>query len=628
MSAAIMVFFTASACIGATVNMPQTGQTTCWRFYNSYPLYREVPCEGTGQDGDSQAGLAWPSPRFTQNTDTTLTDNLTGLVWAQNGNLMPSRDPGWDDTPTIDDGAVRWTRALDYVAKLNAENYLGHNDWRLPNLNELETLVNSEAADSTVWLNDNGFVNVQIGYWSSTTYVKYAYMAWVMIFNMGKVSQSDKREEHRHVWPVRAGGEGHPASVWKTGQEKCYDDWATEVPCAGRGHDGDTQAGIAWPSPRFTDNGDHTVTDNLTGLMWANKEGPTGPAICRPANTRLWQGALDFVACMNTYHYLAYTDWRLPNRKELRSLMDYSKGPGIILPSGHPFVNVAAGFWDFYWTSTTCPYQESSAWIIYMASGGMSDWSKRGSSVRYVWPVRAGEAADLVSDTGDAPLIACKEQTVTVTDVTQNSGGNTAGPSTTKLFFSTNATYDADDTYLGSREASSLAAGASDSGSTDVNIPPAIGVGTYYIITRADANGAVYEANETNNDNSRSIHIGPDLVVSDLSVNACIKPRFSGVVKVTIENRGGCPAGRSVIKFYASRNGILDSSDIYLGYTKPVPPLAAGASATRKISETIPPDIPAGAYYIIAEADASNSVREFDERNNAKSKHVTISRCP
>ena len=66
------------------------------------------------------------------------------------------------------------------------------------------------------------------------------------------------------------------SSVPKTGQTKCYetDDLASEIPCGGTGQDGDLQRGFRWPTPRFTDNGNGTVTNNLTGnltgLIWLN----------------------------------------------------------------------------------------------------------------------------------------------------------------------------------------------------------------------------------------------------------------------------------------------------------------------------------------------------------------------
>ena len=64
---------------------------------------------------------------------------------------------------------------------------------------------------------------------------------------------------------------GPPAPVEDTGQTGCWDAGGTPRDCTGTGEDGEHQAGVEWPTPRFTDNGDGTVTDNLTGLDWLNK---------------------------------------------------------------------------------------------------------------------------------------------------------------------------------------------------------------------------------------------------------------------------------------------------------------------------------------------------------------------
>ena len=105
-----------------------------------------------------KAGVAWPSPRFTVNAGTVV-DNLTGLIWAQDGNLMVTRDPGYDYNSNPYDGAVLYYRALNYVTKLNDEGYLGYNDWRLPNVNEMNSLINANEPHNETWLNSQGFIN-------------------------------------------------------------------------------------------------------------------------------------------------------------------------------------------------------------------------------------------------------------------------------------------------------------------------------------------------------------------------------------------------------------------------------------------------------------------------------------
>ena len=100
----------------------------------------------------------------------------------------------------------------------------------------------------------------------------------------------------------------------KTGQTTCYDTNGGVIDCADTGQDGDTQTGMSWPDLRFTDNGDGTMMDELTGLMWTQDRSLSG--------LQTWQEALDFVAGMNagTNTNYGYTDWRLPNILEIMSL--------------------------------------------------------------------------------------------------------------------------------------------------------------------------------------------------------------------------------------------------------------------------------------------------------------------
>jgi hypothetical protein len=67
--------------------VPKTGQTTCWDEHGE-----PINCEGTGQDGELQKGVPWPDPRFTDNADGTVTDNLTGLIWLRNADCFGGKD--------------------------------------------------------------------------------------------------------------------------------------------------------------------------------------------------------------------------------------------------------------------------------------------------------------------------------------------------------------------------------------------------------------------------------------------------------------------------------------------------------------------------------------------------------
>lgn len=152
------------------------------------------------------------------------------------------------------------------------------------------------------------------------------------------------------------------------------------------GDDGNMQKGVSWPNPRFSTNADTTVTDNLTGLIWPSDGNAPGPAACSPGVIKTWQGALDYVACLNANSYLGYTDWRLPNRKELNSLSNYDQASFATWLNSQGFSNVVA---YLYWSSTTLVSYPNYAWFVSMDNGGVDTYVKTISL--YVWPVRAGQ---------------------------------------------------------------------------------------------------------------------------------------------------------------------------------------------------------------------------------------------
>jgi len=383
-----------------TIELPQTGQTKCYDESGT-----GIACTGTGQDGETLAGVEWPDPRFTVSGDV-VTDNLTGLMWTKDANLP--------------NGTRTWQGSLDYVASLNASHYLGYTDWRLPNVNELESLVNANEEDTAAWLNTQGFTNVQADYyWSSTTCADAPGYAWIIDMWNGNVDGNVKSSYYSYyVWPVRGGQTGpldHSViCLPKTGQTKCYNTSGGEIPCAGTGQDGEMQAGVEWPEPRFTDNGD-VVTDNLTGLMWTKNANLAG-------GTTNWQQALDYA---NNLTLAGYSDWRLPNRKELYSLQDFSRYDPA-LPAGHPFTNVQA---YFYWSSTTSAYPPDGAWVIHMYDGRVYDGNKSYYSY-YVWPVRGGQSGplgnlDISVIKTDAPDPVTVGNNLTYTIVVSNNGPET-----------------------------------------------------------------------------------------------------------------------------------------------------------------------------------------------------------
>lgn len=168
---------------------------------------------------------------------------------------------------------------------------------------------------------------------------------------------------------------GKRARVPRTGQTTSY---AT-------GDDGDLEKGVAWPNPRFTDNGNGTVTDNLTGLMWLQE-----PTCMGPASWTNWLTLISNLSSGTDYGCANYTagtfdDWRMPNRFELESLLDLSETHPA-LPAGHPFINVIS----YYWSSTTYAQDTNEAWQVDVSGYGGMRTATKGLAWRS-WPVRGGQ---------------------------------------------------------------------------------------------------------------------------------------------------------------------------------------------------------------------------------------------
>ncbi|MBS0373274.1 MAG: DUF1566 domain-containing protein [Proteobacteria bacterium] len=347
----------------AIVRLAATGQVTSY---------------APGDDGAQRAGVAWPLPRFVDHGDGSVTDALTGLVWLKDAGCLASAD---------------WATALAQAAALAS----GHcaltdgsqpGDWRVPNQWELESLVDASAANPALPASSPFAGLSTTPYWTSTSYyggVGGSPSAWAIRLSDGRYINDgvlNAKSAPLAVWAVRGAG-GGAISLQATGFYVHY----------APGDDGSIEAGVPLPFPRLVDNGDGTVTDAVTGLVWLQQ----GDCI-----SGTWSATLTAIASLASGQ-CGLSDgsiagqWRLPNRKELASLADRAQNnqadffdwswssalPGIGSMSA-AFRNVIA--FQYYWTSTTDAAAPSAAWTLFSCDFGIYDTPK--ASVGYALAVR------------------------------------------------------------------------------------------------------------------------------------------------------------------------------------------------------------------------------------------------
>ncbi|MCP3979406.1 MAG: choice-of-anchor C family protein [bacterium] len=344
--------------------VPATGTTQCWDDAGT-----SIPCAGTGQDGELQLGLS-TNPRFLDNSDGTVTDNLTGLIWLKDANCFGH--DGWANALSASNSLAGGSCGLTDGSIAG--------DWRLPNVRELYSLIDAGQVSPALSAG-HPFSAVQLlGYWSSSTSLGVGdpSFGWSVQLALG-VLNSEVKSLARGVWAVRDSVSG--SSVPTTGQTTCWDASGSPVACAGTGQDGELQHGVS-VVPRFSDNGDGTVTDNLTCLTWLKNSDCYG--------LESWSGALAMANGLATGSCglsdgSAAGDWRLPNVRELHSLVDFGRSHPA-LPIGHPFANLPAAAW---WSSTSNLSAPDAAWHVNFINGGFSGVLK--TTPDLVRPVRGGQ---------------------------------------------------------------------------------------------------------------------------------------------------------------------------------------------------------------------------------------------
>lgn len=174
-------------CPGGFTAVAKTGQTA------SYAL---------GDDGDLEKGVPWPTPRFADNGNGTVTDNLTGLLWARNANCFGLRT--WETALSDCNGLSSGSCGLADGSTAG--------DWRLPSLSELESLRDlaytapplSNSAGTGHWTEGDPFTGVQSGiYWSSSTTADFNY-GWLLFMGYGDTGFNTKTNT-AYAWCVRGG---------------------------------------------------------------------------------------------------------------------------------------------------------------------------------------------------------------------------------------------------------------------------------------------------------------------------------------------------------------------------------------------------------------------------------------
>ncbi|NNM05336.1 MAG: DUF1566 domain-containing protein [Gemmatimonadetes bacterium] len=361
-----------------------TNQTACYDDRN------QIPCPVGGQAFHGQdAQHASNQPSYLLSADgLTVRDQVTGLTWQRSPDTNGDGEIGAYDKLT-------WAEAQALPNALNAENFGGYSDWRLPTIKELYSLIvftgidpsgwNGDASDLVPFIDTDNFDFaygdesageriIDSQYASSSLYVDGSIYSQLLF----GVNFADGR--------IKGYGMSMPG-----GREKTF-----FVACV-RGNPG-------YGTNDFMDHGDGTVTDRATGLMWARDD--SGSDAPRGMN---WEDALAWVEGLKADGYLGHTDWRMPDVKELQSILDYGRSPSTTGSAAiDPVFNATAimnegGQEDYpsYWSSTTHAHFLGGSNAAYVSFGRAMGYM--GGSWMDVHGAGAQRSDPKAGDPGDYP---------------------------------------------------------------------------------------------------------------------------------------------------------------------------------------------------------------------------------
>ena len=391
--------------------LPATGQTTCWDSNGNV-----IPCAGTGQDGELREGAPLA---YVDHGDGTVTDVNTGLMWEKLSH---------DGTVHDDHNTYTWANAISgHVATLNSTNFAGHNDWRLPNVRELLSIVTYQNLLPTVAPAFDNHCSSGCDVtrcsctfsgdtWTSTSEADSPSNQWFVDFQDGQVGAG---LEHGSgpVRAVRDASTGCPLPA--TGQTTCWDSSRNVIPCAGTGQDGELRKGAPLA---YVDNGNGTVTDLNTGLVW-EKLSDDG-TVHDKDNLYTWADAFTaHVATLNGMSFAGHSDWRLPNVRELQSIVNYQNvNPAVSSASafntncapGCPATTCSCTASGDYWSSTSSVSDPWNAWYVRFSYGRVDAFGRSDgkSGAAYVRAVRDATASTTTTSTTSTTTSTASSTTV------------------------------------------------------------------------------------------------------------------------------------------------------------------------------------------------------------------------
>jgi len=305
-----------------------TNQT---KFYNTLNEIA-APAQGNAFWGQN-AMYPGNAPHYVNNGDGTVTDMVTGLMWQQ------SPDNNCD-------GMINASDKVSYAAAVaGAAGYRlgGHRDWRLPTIKELYSLIEFSGLDPNVEATSGSGLTPFI----DTAYFKFGY---------GDVSAGDRIIDGNFVSSTRSVSKTCGESVdavfgvnFADGRIKGYPIIFPGKLTTNLFYFRYVRGNSSYGVNNYTSNGNGTISDNSTGLMWMQDDN---------AQAVSWENALGYA---ESFEFAGYGDWRLPDAKELQSIVDYSRSPAATSsPAINPIFHCTkitneAGNEDYpcYWSSTT-----------------------------------------------------------------------------------------------------------------------------------------------------------------------------------------------------------------------------------------------------------------------------------